>query len=617
MRYLGNKDKLVPEIVQLLRDKRLINKGYIFFDAFCGTGAVANSVKDMFSLVLNDSMHWSVLYSYGRIVGENCNFQELGFDPFSFLNSDKTIIEGFFYKNYSPGGSTRMYFTPQNAGRIDFFRQKIEEWNRGGLLSGAEYAYLIYCLIEAVSFVSNTAGVYGAFLKHWDNRANNEITINPIPQSLFPTSPNVKYLCERAEKIISEVNCDVLYLDPPYTQNQYGTQYHLLETLVLNDTPSLSKITGSRPVTPMKSLWSDGKKVNVLFDEVIAKTKARYIVLSYNNDGLMTKDFVEATFKRYGKAETYECREICYKKYSNAKCHGSDGHLEYLFFVEKKSSQDVLYESPLNYSGSKAKMMDVIKSHLPHEIETFVDVFGGGFNVGINATARRIVYNDINGFIVELMRSFSYYDANDFIEYIQEQIVKYDLGPTKKEGYLKLRSLYNATPIEKRDPRMLYTLILFGFQQQVRFNSDFDFNIPCGSRRFNDRLLSKFVSFTRFIKGLNVEFKNESFRELLPMVDSDTFLYLDPPYRETTATYNDGKRGFEGWGTMHEMELCKFLNETSQRGAKFMLSYVIDINGFHNKEMEQWATSNDYHMIDVAHAQGRYNNRNEVLIMNY
>lgn len=364
MRYLGSKEKLTSEIVGLLREKNLLTERLVFFDAFCGTGSVANSVKDIYSVIINDMMKWSVIYSYGRIVGETCKFEKLGFDPFSYLNSSEEFHEGFFYKNYSQGGSERMYFTSQNAGRIDYFRSQIEEWKEEDKLNQDEYAYLIACLIESVSSVSNTAGVYGAFLKHWDNRTNKTISIAPITSTLFPTTTQIKTYCTKLEDIISDVQCDILYLDPPYTQNQYGTQYHLLETLVVNDNPTISKITGSRPVSPMKSMWSKENHVNVLFDKVVADTQARYIMMSYNNDGLMSKDFIEATLKRYGKADTYECREISYKKYNNSKCHGRDGHLEYLFFIEKKDRTDVLYESPLNYSGSKAKMVDYIKAHL-------------------------------------------------------------------------------------------------------------------------------------------------------------------------------------------------------------------------------------------------------------
>lgn len=227
-----------------------------------------------------------------------------------------------------------MYFTPENAGRIDFMRQTIEKWKIEEKLTENEYAYLIYCLIEGVSSVSNTAGVYGAFLKHWDSRAHNSIKFIRISENLFDCPEDdctIESYCDRIENIIADVECDILYLDPPYTQNQYGTQYHLLETLVLDDNPQMSKITGSRPVTPMKSMWSKDIYVQMLFDEVVANTKAKYVILSYNNDGIMSKDFIEATLKRYGVEDSYSCIEIDYKKYNNFKCRGKDGHREFLF----------------------------------------------------------------------------------------------------------------------------------------------------------------------------------------------------------------------------------------------------------------------------------------------
>lgn len=164
---------------------------------------------------------------------------------------------------------------------------------------------------------------------------------------------------------------------------------------------------------------------------------------------------------------------------------------------------------------------------------------------------------------------------------------------------------------------MLYTLILFGFQQQIRFNSEHGFNIPCGSRRFNDKIIAKFISFSRMIKSLNVEFKNNSFIDLTPLIEADTFFYLDPPYRETTATYNDGKRGFEGWSVTHEKELCKFIDKINLADAKFMFSYILQSGDFHNYEVENWATKRGYNIIHIDETQGRYNDRKEVLITNY
>lgn len=616
MRYLGSKDKLIPAILSILNKNGLVGCDYVFFDAFCGTGAVANSVKDMYRLIINDSMNWSVLYAKGRIVSNTCTFEKLGFNPFEYFKNNNEIKEGFFYKNYSPI-SKRMYFSENNAGRIDFIRDKIEEWKEAGLLSDNEYAYLIYCLIESVSSVSNTAGVYGAFLKHWDSRSYNDLVIEPLDTGLFNDCLGLETYCSRIEDIIDKVDCDIIYLDPPYTQNQYGTQYHLLETLVLNDNPSISKITGSRPVTPMKSMWSKDMYVQVLFDYVVAKTKAKYIILSYSNDGILSKDFIESTLKRYGVEETYQCQEIDYKKYNNHKCHEREGHFEYLFFIKKKNASEITYESPLNYSGSKAKMIPVIKSYLPQEIDSFIDAFGGGFNVGVNISAKKIVYNDINGFVTDLVQSFRNEKSVDYLKTVFKYIKTYKLTPNDKEGYNNLRAKYNGTPIDKRDPIMLYTLILFGFQQQIRFNSEYGFNIPVGSRRFNDKLLSKFVSFSREIKDKNILFMNSSFTQLDEFISPDSFFYFDPPYRATLATYNDGKRGFEGWSIGHESDLCRFMDKIHSRKSKFMFSYIIQSGTFYNYDIENWAKSNGYKIIDVDDMQGRYNNRKEVLITNY
>lgn len=617
MRYLGSKDSLAYRIVDLLREKGLLQNKYTFCDGFCGMGAVADAVKNTYNkIIINDSLKCASVFTHARLIANGCTFEKLGFDPFCFFNECNEFREGFIYQNYSPGASERMYFSKENAGRIDFFREIIEKWYESDKITNNEFAYLLACLLESVSGISNTAGVYGAFLKHWDKRALKPIIFNRIDSSPG-IAKNIEVLNSRIEDIISDIDCDILYLDPPYTQNQYGTQYHLLETLILNDNPILSKITGSRPTTSMRSQWSKNYYAHVLFDKIIAGTKAKYVILSYNNDGFMSKDFIETTMKRYGIENSYICEIIDYKKYNNFKCQGADGHFEYLFFIEKKPRERVVIESPLNYTGSKSKMVGFIKSQLPKDdIDTFVDAFGGGFNVGVNINAKKIIYNDINPFVEGLIRSF-YSNPCSYLQYIEKQIKKYNLSPDNKEGFLKLRDKYNSIPVAKRDPRMLYTLILYGFQQQIRFNSNWGFNNPAGSRWFNENLLSKFIAFTRSLQTKNVLFMNSNFDVLDIQFTPHTFIYADPPYRSTLGVYNDGKRGFEGWTLEHERQLCKFLDAANEHDAKFMLSYVVKVGEFTNTEIIEWTNKNKYHMVDVIAAQGRYNNRHEVLIKNY
>ena len=113
-----------------------------------------------------------------------------------------------------------MYFSSENAARIDYFRFQIEEWKKEKLINDHEYVYLLACLMESVSDVSNTAGVYGSFLKHWDGRAKKPIIFSQI-EAKGGLCPNVDYFNEKIENIIGDVECDILYLDPPYTHNHH------------------------------------------------------------------------------------------------------------------------------------------------------------------------------------------------------------------------------------------------------------------------------------------------------------------------------------------------------------------------------------------------------------
>lgn len=617
MRYLGNKESILTEISELLDSKGLLQKGYTFFDAFCGSGSVADHFKTHYDIIINDNLTWSVMYTKGRLCAPTCTFSKLGFDPFEFLNSTNTVNQGFIYKNYAPTETQRMYFTPENAGRIDFFRKQIEDWKVADKLTDGEYCYLMACLIESVSDVSNTAGVYGAFLKKWDSRALKKITFSRV-DFRNKYSNAVTTFNSKIEDIIDDVDCDILYLDPPYTQNQYGTQYHLLETLVLDDNPSVSKITGSRSTAPMRSDWSKEYKANILFDRILAKTKAKHIILSYNNDGFMSKEYIEAAMKRYGKPETYVCKKIAYKKYQNWKSQNERKHFEYLFYVEKREPSEVLYECPLNYIGSKAKIVQQIMRLQPQGTKIFIDAFGGGFNVGINSNADEIVYNDINYLVSNLIRSFREYDTYEYLLYVKRIVKKFGLEKAKADSYLAAREYYNSLPMEKRDPRLLFAIILYGYQQQIRFNGQHNFNNPVGMRWFNDKILEKMISFSRRIKEGNFVFLSENYQELTNQITEGAFVYFDPPYELTTGAYNDGKRGFKGWNKDLEAELFLFADQLTAKSVPFMLSYIVEHKGRTNQELIDWVNRNKYNVIPLGDIIGiSGSRRKEVLIINY
>ena len=102
------------------------------------------------------------------------------------------------------------------------------------------------------------------------------------------------------------------------------------------------------------------------------------------------------------------------------------------FILKKKPNNEVIYESPLNYIGNKAKIIPPIKQNLI-PANTFIDVFGGGFNVGINSNYNHLIYNDINFIVKELISSFRDYDTYDYIMYVKKFIEKHNLEKGNKE----------------------------------------------------------------------------------------------------------------------------------------------------------------------------------------
>jgi hypothetical protein len=114
MRFIGNKEFIITDIIQLLEEKNLYLSQLTLFDAFCGTGAISDALKNNFKIISNDMLKWTTIYTKGRLYAPNCTFEKLGFDPFAFFNSNNEMEKGFFYKNYSPAECDRMYFSIKN-----------------------------------------------------------------------------------------------------------------------------------------------------------------------------------------------------------------------------------------------------------------------------------------------------------------------------------------------------------------------------------------------------------------------------------------------------------------------------------------------------------------------
>lgn len=283
-------------------------------------------------------------------------------------------------------------------------------------------------------------------------------------------------------------------------------------------------------------------------------------------------------------------------------------------------------KSPLNYIGGKYKILDQLLPLFPPDIDNFVDLFTGGCNVGINATAKKTYCNDNLIFLVEMYRAFQVHAIEEVLFHIEKRIFDFELSLVNEAGYKKLRETYNR----EKHPLDLFVLIAYSFNHQIRFNNNHQFNNPFGRERssFNQTMKQNLEIFLHRIKNTEIEFTAHNFREFdFSAFGANDFVYCDPPYLISTGTYNDGKRGFTGWNKDEENALLEILDRLNERRIKFALSNVLEHKGKSNEILKQWLEKNpDYRVNFIKHHYSNSNyqtaNRDknassEVLITNY
>lgn len=618
MRYIGNKAKLLDEIDKLLEKKNLKKQGLTFCDIFSGTATVGNYYNGFFNIIANDLLDFSYEYSRGILLGYKSKFKKLGFNPFEYFEKIdySNYTKGFCYNTFSPNGG-RQYFSDDNAKYIDFIRDTIDEWYLNKKISSEEKSYLIMCLLESISKVSNVAGVYSAYLKIWDPRATKKMKFEQI--EVKDTKYENKIYCKDANDLINDISGDILYIDPPYTPTQYNSQYHVLETIVRNDNPEVHGV-GAHRNNDRLSKWCKKGEVEFEFEKLIKNAKFKYILFSYSDKGLMSPKFIESVMKRYGKNETYVFKKINFVKYKSTRAVNKEikektkdkNHYEYLFFIEKTDKPK--YISPLNYIGGKFNTLDLILDNLPNKYNSCYDLFGGGSTVSINLKSKSITYNEINTYVVELLKYLSKENPVDTYKNIQKYIKSYKLEKGNKEAYYKLREDYN----KNKNTLLLYLLICFGFEHQIRFNSKFEFNNPCGNSGFNDEMYEKLLSFYLICNEKKIKFNIGSFDEYKNKIKKGDFVYLDPPYLGNDGVYQDGKRGFEGWTEKHEEKLYQFMEYINSIEAFFMLSNYSEHSKSNNKKLNDWVKNNKFKIIEDSKITKRNRtNRKEIIVINY
>jgi adenine-specific DNA-methyltransferase len=342
LNYIGSKFKLLDWITTIILDKT----GWRSFDdktvadLFAGTGIVSYHFrKNNARLISNDAELYSsiITHSLTRSVYTDCCKNTIS-------NLQKEIDEykhnetvGFVAKHYSPyNGNERMFFTVENAKRIDYLRERLEIIRNN--LTNDEYMFILASIITSADAVSNVPAVYGCYLKNFKSKATKSLVLSPI--HTFERIPNELSNTYKMDILqtdfLRSFESDMVYLDPPYNERQYSKNYFPLN--IIAKPPS--QLIMEQPLKGKTGIPSDcyispfckKREVENAFDTVFRELKTQWIFLSYNSESLISKEKMLEIMAKYGTVSVVECD---YKRFKSFEYNKDIEIKEYLFCLCK------------------------------------------------------------------------------------------------------------------------------------------------------------------------------------------------------------------------------------------------------------------------------------------
>lgn len=278
--------------------------------------------------------------------------------------------------------------------------------------------------------------------------------------------------------------------------------------------------------------------------------------------------------------------------------------------------KDNYIKSPVIYWGSKYRILDQLLPLFPSNIKTFVDLFGGAYNVGINVQAESYVYNDILTPMVNLIKYFKSNSIDQILYEIDSLMKQYGLSEINKESYMQLRADYNKGLFGDHSEVAFYVLSTASFSNLIRFNKKGEFNLPFGYRIFNVNAMSNLTKFNQKLREQNLTIYNKDYKELINTFDESCFIYVDPPYYDSDATYTAKNL----WGLKEEEELYNLLDNLNEQGIKWAVSNNLSYN---NKIRDEWMIKYAVSELNIIYKQSgakkkeKQKTNKEILIMNY
>lgn len=647
-RYIGSKARMIDFIESTMKKEKIEFSS--FLDLFGGTGIVGDFFNNQKTKVYVNDLLKSNYLSYLAWFGNDKIDKKKLENIINKYNSLNNLKDNYFSVNF---GDT--YFSNNNCKRIGYIREDIENKYLNNEINTRERAILITSLLYAMDKIANTVGHYDAYRKNGNLDKKLELCMLNLKSNI--NNKNNKIFNEDSNELVRNIKADVVYIDPPYNSRQYSDAYHLLENVATWEKQEVFGVAKKMKRNGIKSKYCS-VSAPLAFKDLIENINAKYIIVSYNNMGTkgagrsqakISDEDIMSVLSSKGKVKVYETE---FNQFNTGKTH-IDNHKERLFIckvgkvsklkekiVEKNIVDKV--KSPLNYTGGKYKLLNQIIPIFPKNLDLFVDLFSGGANVGVNVNAKRIVCVDKQKEIIRVMELFKKYEDGYIIDKLEKIIDKYNLsnsllngykvykctsdkglGSYNKSKYLDLRNDYNSMIDDSVEKDFLFlTLVIYGFNNQIRFNSNGEFNMPVGKRDFNNSIRKNLKSFITKLKTKNIEFINSDFREFAIETTDNTLVYCDPPYFLGTASYNENG----GWTEKDEIDLLNYLSILDQSGVKFALSNVIEHKGEKNIILDSWIKEHKYivHIIDSNYNNSNYHKQEgnilktiEVLVTNY
>lgn len=325
LNYIGCKNKLFNNIYSIIEENipDILSKS--FSDLFMGTGIVSYNMIDKCKSINSNDLETYSFYIGNAIL--KCNYSTKLENIIKNCNILEEV-EGLIYKYYSPNQSCeRMFFTNSNAKKADAIRIHINKLLESQTINKEEFYFLVASLLTSIDKVANTACVYGAYLKSFKESSKKSLILEPIHTRKDINTQENTVTQDFAENI--ENKTDITYLDPPYNNRSYSSNYFVLNFIAKYDESIIPRgKTGL--IDQNQSNFSKKTKVKEAFETLIRKINSKYIILSYNNEGLLSEDELKDILSKKGQVKLYK---IKYNKFKAQKKVDGDFVYEYVWFI--------------------------------------------------------------------------------------------------------------------------------------------------------------------------------------------------------------------------------------------------------------------------------------------